>query len=72
MWSDWSKNNSDPSSGQAVVEQAVTAENLYSEHRVVEAENLVSAIFEDLMKDERQGGLNTNIEIINTTPTEKQ
>jgi len=55
MWKQWSQNNSDDSSGQQILNQTAIAENLYSSHRIVEAELSIKEIFNNLMENNQKG-----------------
>lgn len=51
MWKQWSQNHPDDTSGNDIINQAVTAENLYASYRIVEAECMVDEILNNLMAD---------------------
>lgn len=54
IWKQWAQNNQDDTSGSEILNQTVTAENLYSTQKIVEAEKKIEEIFEFLMNDEER------------------
>lgn len=51
MWRQWAQNNQGDTSGGDILNQTATAENLYSSHRIVEADKQIEEIFESLISD---------------------
>lgn len=48
MWRQWAQNNQGDTSGSEILNQTVAAENLYSSHRIVEADKKIEEIFNSL------------------------
>jgi len=48
MWRQWAQNNQGDTSGSEILNQTVVAENLYSSHRIIEADKKIEEIFNSL------------------------